>query len=343
MNAEIIASGMVATLLVACTIPEVDISYRQCPCVSGYVCDVSANVCYEAPAAGGGGTGAVRVTNLRPDWSTAHQIRWRWDPEGVADNLGRYELVVGTTEEDVRNRTGAARVYTPTENPELARFLLQRTIVTDPVVFTTADELQPDTRYFAQLTAFDTTGDRSYTNIAQARTMVVPTGSRLVFSEAEMPGFSIPTGFARICNDRAFEGSCYYEYVAQCPNGQGSCWENLRRQSLGFTAPGLSQGAFATTAIFTLAVASDAGRTSYWTGTRLCFDVACADVYFVEWTLRSNDQYRVQEFPLRAFLSPAGTPLSAAVLNQGVFEISFVGGDWPSGTHVRVDKVSVAW
>src|SRR5262249_3457060 len=97
---------------VGCTVdPNVD--DKPCPCADGYTCEPWLNRC----RLGSTQPGSVSVGELRVDWTTPNSIRWSWDVDGKAENLHRYELVVGRSFDEVATGNGAT-VWTPEQNPE---------------------------------------------------------------------------------------------------------------------------------------------------------------------------------------------------------------------------------
>lgn len=284
---------------------------------------------------------AVLVANLRASWATPNSIRWDWDAEGEADELLAFELVVGPSEADVLDRSEATRTWSEADNPELGRFLLPRTGGEDPVVFTVSDELEPDTIHYAQLFATDTAGNRTASNVAAGRTTPSPIGEIVIMADDDTPGLSIPPEFALV-QEGAFAGTSAYRWAAMCGDAP-ECWENLRRQEFTIDLSAVTEGTYATTAFFEVALAVENGSTSWWCDLWLWYDPTTSDriAHYDGWTARADGSYRVLQVPLRAF--EIGTePVTHAELANGLFGFN-VGCSWHDGSIVRVDELRIRW
>jgi hypothetical protein len=283
---------------------------------------------------------AVRVTNLRATWSTPNGIRWDWDAEGEPDALLAFELVVGATEQDVLERSAATRTWTDAENPELGRFVLPHGLAEIPVVFTVTDELEPDTIHHAQLVATDTAGRQAMSNVAAGRTTLSPVGEIVIMSDVDTAGDSLPSTFV-LGTDRPFAGSSAYSYESVC--GGMECYENLRRQGLMLDLSPVSEGAYATTAYFEVALAVENGSTSWWSDLWTWYDGTSTDRIgrYNGWTARADGNYRVLQVPLRAF-EIDGEPVPYEELAHGLYGFN-VGGYWSDGAVVRVDELRIRW
>lgn len=306
----------------------------------------TANPAFDGPVGGGdeGGEGgaAVRVSDLRTAWTTPNQIRWSWAADGDGDTLLRYELVTGASEAEVRSGT-AITVWNEARNPELGRFLLPHTGAGDPVVATTTDGHAPDTVVYAQLFAIDSAGHRSASNIAAARTTPAPLAEAVVFSEAELPGYSIPDTFQLAQTPGYDDGAFTYRYTSACTGASSECWENLRRYELGVDLSAISAGNFATTAYLELAVRVVDADVPWWSEVWLAFDPACSECVarYDGWTLRADDEWQLVQVPLRV-LALDGRPLTHAELADGLFAFN-VGASWTDGAVIDVDEIRIRW
>ncbi|MBL9023846.1 MAG: hypothetical protein JNL21_16750 [Myxococcales bacterium] len=149
------ALGAVASFFAigACSI-DVSLDGRGCPCIEGYLCDRSANVCV---------ADACKVSAKRFDklWATPHGIAFTLPAVGAADGFLRYEVVIGTSKQDVESRSGSARVLTDADHPELAEMTgpgTQRVVVLE-------GGLTPSTTYYAALQSVDTSGCESRSEV----------------------------------------------------------------------------------------------------------------------------------------------------------------------------------
>jgi len=281
---------------------------------------------------------AIEVHNLRSSWTTPNQIRWAWELQGTADDLFAFELVTGPSAQDVHERTETTQLWTEVENPELGRFLLLHTGGVEPVTSTVTDLHEPDREVYAELTAIDTTGRRSVTNVASARTTPPAVAETVIFSEDEMPGYSLPATF--LSSDEApYMGLRHYQYVSSC-----DCWMNLRRQDLAIELSGISEGQYRSTAFLELALALDGVTPSWWNSLWLWYDDANGPrVVYSGWTVRAGGEYRLLQVPLRALLlADVPDPLPLDAPGQRLHGIN-IGGRWAAGMTVRVDEIRIRW
>jgi hypothetical protein len=367
-GARYAALVLVVPLAGACSVGDLELAGKACPCAEGWQCDAASNVCVPmavsgqggggsgsggAPSGGGGlggdggsgtpGPGAIQVTDLHVVWTTPNWIRWEWASEGTPDELLRYELVTGTSAEDVESRTGSAIVWTAEQNPELGRFFLPATGGEDQVIATMTDEHLPSTEYYGALTAVDTANRRSTSNVAAGRTSDPPGHELVIFSDEATPGYSIPDTF--VLSDRdPYAGTHHYDYqLESCAEPtEPMCFEILRRQGLGTDLTGITQGAFSTTAYVELALASGGPTPSYWSQLRIQVGTdGDADSYLLgAWTIRADGDYRLYQFPLRAIGWDGPMPYEA--LARGLHELG-VGGNWTAGVPTMVDEIRIWW
>ncbi|MEM6993146.1 MAG: hypothetical protein AAF721_21715 [Myxococcota bacterium] len=306
-------------------------------------CEINPLFDPSIPAGGmlGDGEAAVTVGNLRAAWATPNTIRWEWDAQGDADELLAYTLTVGESEQDVLDQSGSSREWTEADNPELSRYLLPRTGGEDQVTFTATDELTPDTIYFAQLRATDTAGNVVTTTVAAGRTAEPAVDEIVIMSDQETAGYSLPDNFL-LTEERPYAGTHAYRYDSICPDGDSTCWENLRRQELGLDLSAISQGTFATTAYFEVAVAIEGGTTPWWCSLWLAYDPGSERLAnYGGWTARADGEYRLLQVPMREFeIQGAPTPYDELAL--GLFGFN-VGCPWSAGSVVRVDEVRLRW
>ncbi len=287
------------------------------------------------------GEAAVEVANLRATWGTPNAIRWDWDAGGDPDALLAYELWVGPTEADVLERSAATQVWTEAENPELGRFLLPRTGGEDPVVFTTTDAHEPDTIHYAQLVATDTAGNRTVTNVAAGRTTQAAVDEIVIMADVDTPGIPLPPEFLLV-QERPHAGTSAYRWQAPWDASE-QAWENLRKQEFAMDLSAVSQGTYATTAYFELALAVENSVTPWWCDLWLWYDGTSPDfiAHYYGWTVRADGNYRVLQVPLRVF-EIGGEPAPYEQLAHGLFGFN-VGCEWTGGAIVRVDELRIRW
>jgi hypothetical protein len=368
MRARAGAFGFIALVAAAsCSIGEVDLTGKHCPCAPGFVCDRSTNVCLgsldaSAPpdASLDDGpddatpSGAIALSNLHAMWATPNSVRWEWSAQGNTTLFGSYELVVGPTPEAVKARAAGVRVWTSDDNPELGAFqVVDVNLDVEQVTRTATDKHTPATTYFAQLVAIDASGKRSTSNVAQAQTADTPSHELVIFSEADMAGSSMPPAFARSMV-APFAGTFDYGGLVSCSGTPPSCLENFRRVALGVSLAALPQSSF-DVAFLELAVSGSARTEENWSIAGLYFgddtcggassDAACK-WHYDGWSMRAGQRYRVLQVPLRTLhrLGQTATLTYAELVAQG-FKLYAVNvfGRWVNGTTTRVDEIRVRW
>ena len=284
--------------------------------------------------------GAVQVDNLRATWRTPNTIRWDFDATGDGELLLEYELVVGTSEQDVRDRSGSAVVWTKKDNPELGVFRMPYTGSGDEVVFTTTGELQPATEYHAQLIARDTAGHRSASNVAVGSTLPSARVEVVVMAD-EQPGPHAADGYT-LTTERPYAGTHAYAYESNC--SADDCWRNLNWHGLDLDLGAMSEGEYRTTAHLEFALALENAGTEYYCSMWLWYgdpDDNSRVAGYHGWTARSDGEYHVVQVPLRAF-EIDGAPVPYADLAGGLHGVN-VGCDWAKGATVRVDEWRIRW
>lgn len=230
-----------------CTVPNVDLEGRPCPCLSGWQCDESSQTCIREAsetssgvAEGSGSSGeaststseavttepaettespaseAFEVLAFSADWSTPQSVHWVWELAGDEADFRAYELWVATSAEALTGED--VLVFDREVNPELGRFSLANTNRVDLVVATISDGLLPGTEYYGQLHVLDTAGGRSVSpNVAVRPTTAEPTSSLTIFSDDDpfSPGSALPGCLAR-SEVAPSEGTHHFELTLEC-------------------------------------------------------------------------------------------------------------------------------
>lgn len=325
----------------------------------GLVAGCEPNPDFDGAIDGGGSSGdctpRARVSGLHAAWSTPNFIRWAWEvDEGTTDTLQEFRLELANSEAELL--AGDVRVVTRVDNPELGFLELPGTMGADPVVATVVDELMPDTDYAARLLAIDDFGCTHATAIAFEHTPPPPVGDITIFADT-LPGYVLPD-VLRLIEDpsRAHAGAAYLEYRPQedpeCADVTPACWQNLRIQ--GMAIPLALGEAYDKTAYVELALAADTANTPYWANAWLRFTEVCSACsggsaeecpecsgYYDAWTVRPSSDYRVLQWPLRAFLR-GDDPIPAAESDAGLFGFA-LGAAWDPSAVIRIDEIHVRY
>lgn len=299
----------------------------------------------DAGAGESGGGALVEAKNLQSAWSTPNQIRWVWEAEGEESDFVEYELVIGPTEEEVRDRAPSTTVFDSSRNPELGVFILPRTFQALVVEATTTDLLDPDTTYYAQLTVRDTAGAESRTDVAVAHTDSSPQYELVLLAEGDSPGTSVPSTYV-VDTTAPYAGTEHFSYVHTCD--MPTCAENLQRQGLMIDLSEIRAGDYATTAYLEFAASLEDSIPWWYGGAYLWYGGEDALTTYSGWQIAADGEYRVIQAPLDVFVYPneAGPEDDVLVpyeaLEPGVTAF-VVGGHWSDGATVRIDEARIKW
>jgi hypothetical protein len=311
------------------------------------VAAVAIAVALRRPAPAPVDTAAVQVSNFRAAWTTPNDVLWQWDVnDAPPDQFASYELYVGPTEADVRERSPRVQLWDARRNPELGRYLLPRTDAIEKVLATLTRDLLPGTDYHGQLVATDHRGRRSLSAIIKARTTDAADAVALI--PAGCPGcYTVPPTL------RPVEGQPGAYAARHCCSGAcdgaTSCFENFRVHGRFAALERLSEGAFFTTAFLEFAVTSDSKVPSAWSQAWLRIgdgaDERMALWRFDRFTLPADGNRQLFQIPLRALHNLAGQHLTFRALRDARFAVTElnVGGLFSAGTNLRIDGAAVRW
>lgn len=221
-----IGSLMLGLLLVSCSVADVDLTGKDCPCPGDWFC--TDGVCAPLPPECGQ-SGRYGLSRFDAAWSAENTLHFSWEVPETTDRgtLDEFVLVVGTDEAEVEAcacalAAGArdcgestARVIRRDENPELGHDTRSnRTNFRDPVRESSVAGLSPDTVYAAQLLAVDTAGGVFRTPSLFHRT-TRPTAFAIPFFEgtSAADAYSFPS-----C---ASETEAGYRYTVECSPPEG--------------------------------------------------------------------------------------------------------------------------
>lgn len=346
-------SGIIAVAIgmTACTVDDIDLSGRSCPCLDGWTCDEASNRCI--PSTIGSNAGAIDVASFKADWATPNAIRWSWELVGDEEDFSAFQLALGTSPEEVAARNNP---ITGAINPELDRFKLPRTGGDDPVKGTIVYDLVPDTPYFAQLIVIDTANRTSSSlNIAQKRTALPPIQEIVIMADAPPPtlGWAAPNCLA--LDGEKYAGSAAYGYVNHClpttPDPTATCetpatvaplcWENLvlEGMKLPVTQSSFPSGAFDEAYVeFALRIDDSEHRHAWWSAMGLRA-IGQDEFHFINpITFRADGAYRVYQLKFDAI----GIRYED-IIRVGGLESFMVGSAWGNGATVHFDEVRIRW
>ncbi len=356
------------TLAAGCSVPNIDLEGRPCPCLGGWQCEAETQTCVRGAgensgtaqgSSTGGETSAESSTGTPPqaafdietfsaDWSTPQSMHWTWELRGAEEDFRAFELWIATSADALEQ--GDVIIFDRDVNPELGRFSLANTNGVDLVVGTITDELLPGTEYWGQLHVLDTAGGRTVSpNVAVRPTTAEPTSSLVIFTDDDPfpPGFSLPACFSRSAAVPS-EGTHHFEFLVECASdgiaacepvseSAPECFENLRIQGLERPAADIGGGDFADAFLeidIAIVPPDDAPAHGWWGDISIQTSEGWRGLYGV--TLRADGEYRRYQVPL------AQTGLTPETFD-GVIQGLRVGSQWTRGAVVRLDEVTLRW
>ena len=360
--------GMVIASAIACSVGALDLSGRECPCATGYVCDTATNTCVTAlatidakPSEGGVlPDGAPRiprivVSNLKRTWSTANAIRWDWTAEGDPAAFSRYEIVTGPSAAEVESRAVTSRVFGPNDYPELG-FVAGRDKVQAGQkipLWTVTDEQKDDAKVFAQVVAIDVDGGESRSAVVEARTTNAPS-RHPIFDNNELDGGTTPPSF-KGTTDRCYAGRCYAVTNLVCNPPAATCAQEIGRTAFNEVLDDFPEVAFPN-AFLEVVVAASKRVPNYYSYLTISFGAGCGDTNGCKWrytgwsfreTVGTSPAYRILQVPLgqlRRVAAPAEALDIAEIRTRNNTVYGFwLGGTWPTGVDVWVDSMRIRW
>lgn len=347
----------------SCSVGELDLTGKQCPCTSGYVCDLSTSTCVagdarEAGAAGDGPTDALVeperdpaallvVRGLKPAWTTPAMVRWEWTVEGKAADFQAYEVATATTPDDLAKRAGSFEVISGNDRPEVKVFDARGGAKQGPFVMWTALPVRgPSTRQLVQVKATDVNGRSSSTAVGDTVSSAPGTTGRAIFdgstAKTVKPAdfqYRTPPG-----------GPNAYVLDVDCGAGVNAC---AKRAELTSLALDLANGAPFDTKDFdaaflqvqlegTVGVTSFSSTFALELGAGNC--VPDCRYEYPGWTQSAAGSTTLQ-IPLRVMRNAKGELLTHAALaarGYQIFGLVF-SGTWRQGAVLRVLDARIRW
>jgi hypothetical protein len=279
------------------------------------------------------------VEQLRAEWTTPGSIRWAWETRGQPAAFEGFRLVLASSRVEVETNAASCRSIDADENAELADWLLPGTEGPARTIGSTSTRHLPGTSWFARL-EWSNAGQRAVSNVAQATTLMSPTGQQVIFHDSPPAPYTIPETFA-LGSAGPHAGSSDYEYRSNCL-GAEACWENLRFSEMGLDVSGVPEASLGSSAYLEFALAYRGSAASYWSEVFVQLSACAPCRYgFVGWSIAADDQYAVYQVPIRA-LQGAGQSIPLSDWRSGINELR-IGGQWSEGGFVRVDEISLNW
>ncbi len=209
-----IAAAIVLVRGVACTVDDLSLEGKQCPCTTGYTCDLATNTCVVGldanalPTKDGDTTtdapvGGFVVQRFVATWRTSKSIRWDFDVSGDASEFAEYQLIVGATEDAVRRQDSSTGLFDRRINPELGSFGGRDPVAPGAVAraWTVTDKHPVGKTVFARLIVRDKQGRENASNVISADTRL-ESRALVLFGDQLLDGSApTPVDLKRVAND----------------------------------------------------------------------------------------------------------------------------------------------
>jgi hypothetical protein len=357
------APAVAFVLASACSVGDLDLSAKQCPCLANYVCDVPSNRCLlEAPLDGAviddvmvpdafdalAPAPLVLVSKLAAAWSTPNSIRWEWKLDGTAADFRAYEIVTGSSADAIAKRVGV-EVLTSHERPELGAFDARGGKTSGPIdMWTLTDVRAAGQKQFVQVTVTDVNGQASRSAVMSFTSAVGAPGKAIIFDGTAQKTadpvaefvFRSPAG-----------GEPHYQLVTDCGAAK-TCAKHgdLVSLALDVSPPGMpfSSTDFAT-AFLELQVDGNVAATSFDTTVGIELGANCPQgpgicrYRFPGWTQNATARTKLQ-VPLRELVNDVGK-LTYGILMGKNFIVDALGmsGTWKDGSIINLYDARIRW
>lgn len=333
-----------ASALCACTVGDLDLAGKGCPCPadSGTVCDESTQTCVAGPGC------RFTVSDFGPDWSTSHNVRWTWTPNGTEETFGSYAMELATSA-DALAAGEPEQVFDQQTLAELGRYALLNTGDVGEVVNASVTyDLTPDTTWYGRLVVTDRFGCTSRTAAAPATTLPGLVREVVLFDDDPVPEAQLEWSHGTFAFDDDCDGeACLVAVAGENLTNNLRVWPEAPAELFAMMSP----GQFEAQAFLEMRIWLEDPSASYWTSVWLELGVPTPPVYRFEpySPIRTppeaaQSSYRTVQIPLRTLLrDELGTPMTFADLQAaGVIQLSF-GTFMPLGARAWLDDLRIRW
>jgi hypothetical protein len=371
-----LAAALLVVRGVACTVEDLALDGKRCPCAVGYRCDVPTSTCVSDGFDGGpgiddGGTGrdapvgAFVVQRFVATWQTSRSIRWDWEVSGEPGEFAEYQLIVGGSEDAVRRQDSTTSLFDRRINPELGNYGGRDPVPSGALAraWTVTDRHNPSKTVFARLVVRDKAGRENASNVISAHTLGEDAASALVlFSDQIVDGSATtPAELKRVTND-CFNGSagCLQIAKVDCPNDAATCAFEMGLQNFSKlnVVSGMTSDSFRN-AFVELGVRGGS-NASPKPQSDLILEIGppacvingkkCRFRWYSGWSFRpGTKEFRLVQVPLASLLleteTGPGPALKFEDLSANALKIDglTIDGEWRAGSNIGLDQAHVRW
>jgi hypothetical protein len=351
-------------LVFSCSVGELDLTGKECPCTSGYLCDVSSNTCVLGlPIAEAGGVldraipddalvapernpaALLNVTNLTPEWATPNVVRWNFTVDGNATDFKSYVVEVGATL--AAFETNKVELYGALDRPELGAFDARGKKPIGPATVFTLTRATANTKPYARVTVVDR-ADQS--NVTAITPVVVPPGASMrakIFDGITAATTPRPAG------EFDFKNGAHV-FTVDCGATPSPCAKKVELGNLDIVLT--AQGAFSQAdfdrAFLDIDLQGNVGGSSFDSivaiepGNGGCSGTDCR-WGFLGWTQSTapDPGTTTLQVPLRKLGNSVRGPLTRAILEEKGFKVSVLAfsGTWKAGATLRLLAAHIRW
>ncbi len=347
-------------VVASCSVAELDLTGKQCPCTSGYVCDVPSNTCVFALTRPDGGPldDALVAPERNPaallsvksfavvaDWKTPNVVRWDFTIEGKAPDFKSYRLDVGARMTSFADNDFVS--YGPIDRPELGVFDARGAKVAGPASLWTFSRANPNTKQFGRLTVVDRTNQQNVSVIASAQAASGASSKAALFDGITPATTPRPTGMFDFKNGA-------HVFNVDCATLPSPC---VKKVELGGLAVALDASGPFTQADFdrafldlelegTFAASSFDSVVAIEPGTGACTGGDCRWGY-AGWTMSAapNPGVTTLQVPLAKLNSAARGALTRPILEEKGFKVAVlaISGTWRDKANLRLLSAYIRW
>lgn len=346
----------------SCSVGELDLTGKQCPCASGYVCDVPSNTCSRGVADGGAELDApsdalaspdrdpdalIVVRDLKVAWTAPATVRWEWTVAGKAADFQAYEVATATTADDLAKRAGSFEVVSGNDRPEVRTFDARGgTKEGTFVVWTTTSVRGANTRQVMQVKATDVRGRSTSTAVVAVVSSAVADSTKLIF-DGSVAKTAKPADFQY---RTPVGGPNAYVLVVDCGAGAGAspCAKRAELTDLGIdlASGGAFNAADFAAAFVQVELEGNVSVASFDSVLSVDVGNGCPDCrYGYPGFTQSGVAKTTLQVPLRELRNAKGEALTQQLLatkNFQIFGLSF-SGTWKQGALLRLLDARIRW